>query len=808
MTRLSFSSGKFRRVLTRYGLALALLAAVAGLNIAFLGNRSFAPVVNTAYLLALTTAAWKWGAGPGILVSCALFPLATAIRSGGTSVIPRDINIAVAGVLLFIVILASRVATTRRRMEAVLRSANEELENKVKERTTELERAREWLQITLASIGDAVIATGTDGRVILLNGVAQSLTGWTQEQAAGRPLEEVFVVVNEETRASVENPALKALRNGRVMGLANHTVLLARDGREIPIDDSAAPIFDRTGEVAGVVLIFRDVAHRRRIERERERLLEQARASHGEAEQQRSQIRSLFLQAPAIINFQRGPDHVFELVHPLMKELLGGRPMEGLPMRQALPELEAQGFVQVCDEVYRTGSPYVGDEVPAQFTMADGSVKERYFHLICNPWRDLDGSIAGVMTLAIDASEQVETKRAMEATQERLRETAKLESLGVLAGGIAHDFNNLLVGMLGNASLALELLPAHSQARGMLEGVVSASEKAALLTRQMLAYSGKGKFIIEPVDLSGLVEEILPLISRSVPRGVSLYPRLSRRLPAVEADRSQLQQVIMNLVINAAEACDDESGMVKIATGVERVDAQYAHPTFGLPAIQPGTFVFLEVSDTGSGMTEEIRAKIFDPFFTTKFTGRGLGLSAVLGIIRAHKGAIQVDSTAGQGTAFRVLFPAGAAPFEDRAPAAGERRELAGSGTILVVDDEEVVRRMAKSALENYGYQVLVAENGRVAVDLFARMAGLISLVILDLTMPVMNGETALSHLQRIQPGVKIVLSSGFNESEATKRFEGKSLAGFLQKPYTAPRLAEKVKAVLAASQSSETAGA
>jgi nitrogen-specific signal transduction histidine kinase len=402
------------------------------------------------------------------------------------------------------------------------------------------------------------------------------------------------------------------------------------------------------------------------------------------------------------------------------------------------------------------------------------------------------------MTLATDISEQVRSRRAMEATQERLRETAKLESLGVLAGGIAHDFNNLLVGILGNASLALDSLPPSSPSRGMIENTIKASERAAALTRQMLAYSGKGRFVLTRIDVSVLVQDLLPLIRSSMPGTVVMRTEFAEGLPPVEGDSSQLQQVFMNLAINAAEACDAEPGVVTIRTAREEVGETGARPAFGLPPLQPGSYICLEVSDNGCGMDEATVGKIFDPFFTTKFTGRGLGLSAVLGIIRAHKGAIRVESGVGRGSTFRVLFPAASKESrQPRAEAPKARSSGAGIGTILVVDDEAMVRNMARATLEHYGYNVVEADNGEAAVGIFEGRSSAINAVILDLTMPVMSGESTLSHLRRINPAVPVVLSSGFNEAEATRRFNGEELAGFLQKPYTALALAERVKCVL-----------
>jgi PAS domain S-box-containing protein len=382
--------------------------------------------------------------------------------------------------------------------------------------------------------------------------------------------------------------------------------------------------------------------------------------------------------------------------------------------------------------------------------------------------------------------------------EEQLRHTQKLESLGVLAGGVAHDFNNLLTGVLGNASLALDASPPRHPNRILLEEVIRAAEHAADLTRQLLAYAGKGRFVLRTLDLSGLVREISSLVQTSIPKNVQLRLQLADALPGVEADSGQMQQIVMNLVINGAEAIGPEGGSVLVRTGVQPVDAQYA-ATMSDPGhgrIPPGEYVSLEVHDTGSGMSPDTVAKIFDPFFTTKFTGRGLGLSAVLGIVRAHKGALKVYSQPGRGTTFKVLFPASANRIDS--PAAPAATDLTGEGTVLIVDDEEVVRQTARHTLHRYGYQTLTAVDGAQAIEIYSAGPDGIVAVLLDLTMPVMSGEETLRHLQRLNPAVKVLLTSGYNEVEAVHRFAGKGLAGFIQKPYTSAELAKKVKEVLA----------
>jgi two-component system, cell cycle sensor histidine kinase and response regulator CckA len=396
-----------------------------------------------------------------------------------------------------------------------------------------------------------------------------------------------------------------------------------------------------------------------------------------------------------------------------------------------------------------------------------------------SPIRDRSGRFIGASSVTRDITDR---KRF----EEQLRDTQKLESLGVLAGGVAHDFNNLLVGIMGNASLALDSVPGNNPARANIDSVLLASERAANLTRQLLAYSGKGRFVVQSIDLSEAIREIVALIQTSISKNVRVRFDLDDALPRIEADVAQMQQLIMNLVINAAEATGEGPGTVVVRT----------RPNSGTHESGPGTYVCLEVQDSGCGMDAATRERIFDPFFTTKFTGRGLGLAAVLGIVRGHKGTIRVETAPGEGSRFTVLLPAATAGAcrADETTTSGDYR---GQGTILIVDDEEIVRGTAKATLERYGYRVLAASDGHEALEC-VKNAPEIDLVLLDLTMPSMSGEQALREMRRIRPHLRVILSSGYNEVEAIRRFQGQGLSGFLQKPYTAERLAEKVKTVAA----------
>jgi PAS domain S-box-containing protein len=394
------------------------------------------------------------------------------------------------------------------------------------------------------------------------------------------------------------------------------------------------------------------------------------------------------------------------------------------------------------------------------------------------------------------AMERVRAQRLLRESEARLQHSQKMESVALLAGGIAHDFNNLLVGIIGNASLAEELLPPGSPAAEIVREVVKAGERAACLTREMLAYSGKGRFVVERVDLSKLVRDVTALFRSSVPNQVTLRLDLPDGLPPVEVDTAQVQQVVMNLVINAVQAIGDARGSISVSARLVDIDARAAAAEWGAAELRPGPHVRLEVRDTGCGMDEAIKARIFDPFFTTKPAGRGLGLASVSGIVRGHKGAMKVESEPGRGSLFSVLIPAARAVAVRPPRQRAADPELAGHGRILVVDDEAVVRTMAGAALKRLGYQVSSADSGPAAVAALAADP-LLDLAILDLSMPGMSGQETLARLRAARPDLRIIVSSGYCEAECRALFQDDGLSGFLQKPYTAATLGQSVKAAM-----------
>ncbi len=426
--------------------------------------------------------------------------------------------------------------------------------------------------------------------------------------------------------------------------------------------------------------------------------------------------------------------------------------------------------------------------------------------LLISPVRDARGAMTGFLGIQRDVTQRREAELALHAAalereqlERKVQETQKLESLGVLAGGIAHDFNNLLTSVLGHASIAAMELPPTSSVQDCLAQITESARRAADLCKQMLAYSGRGRFLVQKLDLGQLVEDTAQMLHLSISKKAVLRFHLEKNLPPIEADATQLRQVIMNLVINASEAIGETSGVISLATGLARVDRAYLAGTLVDASLSAGEYVFLEVADTGTGMSPETQARIFDPFFTTKFTGRGLGLAAVLGIVRGHKGALKVHSEPGRGTTFKLLFPAAAsapAPADAASPSAPVP-EWRGTGTVLVVDDEETVRSTVARMLPHLGCTAVLASDGQEGVAVFATDPRRFTLVLLDLTMPRMDGEQAFAELRRLRGDARVVLMSGFNQQEALVRFAGQGLASFLQKPFTVADLRAVMQDVL-----------
>ncbi len=406
---------------------------------------------------------------------------------------------------------------------------------------------------------------------------------------------------------------------------------------------------------------------------------------------------------------------------------------------------------------------------------------------------DDKGRRTGIEGVVRDITELKQAQDERQQLTEQLLQAQKMESIGVLAGGIAHDFNNLLVGVMGNAELAMLDLPDGHPAKDALRGIFKAARRGSDLVRQMLAYAGKGQMGVDRQNLNEIVSEIGELMGSAVGRHVTLAIELADRLPDVRADRNQMTQMVMNLITNAAEALKGKPGTVAVRTGHLRL-AEVPPNAVLAEGFRPGPYVFLQVRDDGIGMDLATRRRIFDPFFTTKPEGTGLGLAALLGIVRSHRGLLTLKTAPRQGSVFTVFLPAlpglprQAEPSTDSFRAVEPRR-----GLVLIVDDEDQVRHVARRLLEREGIQVLEASDGREALRLFRQRRDEIALVLLDLTMPLMGGAETFRAMRAIRPEVPVLLASGYDRTEAIDALLAEGVAGFVRKPFTRKTLLSEV---------------
>jgi PAS domain S-box-containing protein len=648
-------------------------------------------------------------------------------------------------------IAAIRDITERRRAEAALTESEQRFQ-------------------TLAEAPFEGIALIEEGVFTDVSDQLASMLGYTREELIGKP---VMQVIAPESRERVA----EAIRTGELEPYEHLTMRKDRTAFPVEVRARMAEIGGRRVRISAV----RDITERKRAE-------EALRES-------RELYRALF---------EGVTDAVY--VHRITDEGLPGRFIEvnEVGCRRLGYTREELLRLEVAD-IDASDSTVDGRSLVAALP-ARGAVLFEQVH-VAKDGRRIPVEIharqimvrdrPAVLAVVRDITERKRAEEEHRRLEEKMWHVQKLQSLGVLAGGIAHDFNNLLAAIQGNTDLALLFLPAAAPARQHVKEIGNAVQRAAELCRQMLAYSGKGRFVVQRHDLAAIVREMASILDVSISKKAVLRYHLAPLLPAIEADATQLRQVVMNLITNASEAIGEASGVISIITGKMECDRAYLEgSTLGHDRPE-GEYVYLEVTDTGSGMDAETQQRIFDPFFTTKFTGRGLGLAAVLGIVRGHQGVIRVHSRPGEGSTFTVLFPAasgGAAPAEARPEATAAWR---GSGTVLLVEDEEAVRNVAKEMLECLGFQVVAAADGQEALAAYRAHADAIVCVLLDLTMPRMSGEETFRELRRLRPDLRIILSSGYNEQDVIQQFAGKGLAGFVQKPYTLGALQEAMRRAL-----------
>ena len=748
--------------------SLTYCAAVIAIVLATVLRMFLAPVVGAGfpfatYFVATVLVAWYFGFGEAILSILLSAGAGSYFFVSPSTTSPfffgsRTDRVTVLGFIFGSLGVAFLIHLQRRTLERLR-------DEVVRRRTAEdAEREqRHWFETTLASIGDAVIATDTDRKVTFMNTIASQLTGWNIQQARGSPLSDVFRIVNEETGAEVESPVDTVIKKGLIVGLANHTVLISKDGRRIPLDDSGAPI-KQEGQTVGAVLVFRDVTQRRNTQLQIERAERNYRLLFESNPQpmwvyDRKSLAFLAVNKAAVQQYGYSAEQFLNMT---LKDI---RPAEDVPA--------------LLEDVQRSTMSLHRDG-PWRHRKRDGSIIS--VEISAHPI-EYEGRNA-CLVLATDVTE----RKKME---EQFHQAQRLESIGRLAGGIAHDFNNLLTVINGCAGEMLSEVPANSPVGRRVTEISAAGERAAALTKQLLAFSRKQPIEPRVVNLNDVMAELEPMLRRLIGENIELIVSPSQNLDNVRADAAQIQQAIVNLAVNARDAMP-HGGSLTLTTSNAFLDSDYctAHPE-----VLPGAYVMFAITDTGVGMTPEIQQQVFEPFFTTKpmGAGTGLGLATVHGTVRQSGGSIALHSQPSVGTTFRIYLPRTTDSVPQRT--AINPADPHGTETILVVEDQEDVRAVAVRALERYGYRVLSAASGQEAIELANAFQEKIDLLITDMVMPGMDGHTLAQHISAGRT-LRVLLMSGYTETAVPIDALDRNF-GYIPKPFTPLSLASKVRDVL-----------
>lgn len=624
-----------------------------------------------------------------------------------------------------------------------------------KEKSNEI---AEDLRITLNSIGDGVISTCVEGKIRSINPVAQKLTGWSEEDAIGKTLPEVFHIINSETRFVCQNPAEKVLQTGKIIGLANHTALISKDGTEYQIADSGAPIFDRNHKISGVVLVFRDVSEKYSYE-------QKIRES-----EEKFALFMNYLPASAFIKDHESRylfANEYFINHFALENPIGKDPKDFFLDPVVLESIK-EG-----DRAALTAGHNIRQET---IRLNDGSVHTYQTHRFPIFRENLPPLLGGI---AVDMTEMLELENKMLQSQ-------KMEAIGQLAGGVAHDFNNMLAVIFGSSEMLAESVEAKD--KELVEMILEAATRAADLTSNLLSFARKGSMGNSNIEIHPIILRAIEMLKRTIDKKIAIRSELLSSTPMIFGNATQIQNALLNLGINAGQATDQQ-GTLSFSTSDVYLDEAFCKKS---PfEIKSGDYICINVSDSGKGIHPEDMKRIFEPFFTTKKLGEGtgLGLSAVYGIIQEHHGAIEVESEVGKGTSFLLYLPlANQKPRPDRNRA---------SKTILIVDDESAFRKITSAMIEKMGYDVLTAENGNRAIEIYKEKGDEIDLLLLDMIMPEKNGEETLNEIYEMDPEVKVVIASGFNDEISIEGLRQKGVKALLRKPFKKTALSEIVSQIL-----------
>ena len=665
------------------------------------------------------------------------------------------------------------------------RSLHKMVSVRIDELKTSGEALREkeaFVKTLMNAIPAPVFYKDKDGRYLGFNNAYEEFYGLSQEELIGKS---VFEIAPRELAEIYHAKDLEVFEHAGGQVYESHVRNAHGEVRDVIFHKAA--FRDTSGQVCGLIGVILDITDR--IEKEKS------------LQKEGQKFRAFFEQGFYFAGLMDTDGKLTDVNATALrvigadKENVIGRPFWETPWWAHSPELQEKLRQSVR-------SAAEGALVTFEATHPAWNGTLHYVDFSLRPVKDESGTVIFLVPEGRDITDRKKGEEDRLKLERQLLHAQKLESLGVLSGGIAHDFNNLLHALLGNLDLALMQLPEDAEVRKNIGQAVKAANHAAKLTNMMLAYSGKGLFIVNELDLTDLVEENSAMLGASISKSVTLELRLDHTLPTIMADIGQIQQVVMNLITNASEAIGDKRGSITISTGTQEFDQYTLDKSRLEEKLTAGTYVWLEVSDNGCGMDAETLQKLFDPFFTTKFTGRGLGMSAVLGIVRAHHGAFLVESQPGLGTNIRVLFPIVIHPKKQQmdtpdAPIESASTDEPHGGLILVVDDEEMVRGVCVVMLEELGYETLTAADGKEALRIFREQSDRISLVLLDQAMPDMDGVAVFKELRCIRPDVVVLLASGFSEIEVAEHYKGLGLNGFIQKPFNMNRIAENIRRML-----------
>jgi len=622
-----------------------------------------------------------------------------------------------------------------------------------------LRAAEQRLRTVLANSEAVIYQLDPQGRFMLSEGLGLSHLGLVPGQVVGMSALDLY------------RDDFKTLNQIRAAlgGVASRQITPA-GGRNF--DNFLTPVFNEQGVVESVIGIATDVTERQLVE-------EALRAERG-----------LFVGGPVmVIRWGAAPPWPVDYISPNVEKLLGYPPEELISGRIMFDDLV---HPEDRDRVHRESESLRRKGVShfeQRYRLRNAAGEYRWFQDF-TAQASPEANASYYLGYMLDITERLQVEEA-------LRQSQKLESLGILAGGIAHDFNNLLTVVLGNLNLAQMHLPENATAQPYLARMEATVLRATELTKQMLAYSGRGHFLVKPQDLNAVVHEVTHLLEVSIPKKIRLRFDLEPGLPAILADAAQIQQVVMNLVTNAADAIGDREGAIHLTTSSALLDEQDLHSAYTIESLAPGRYVLLEVTDTGIGMSPEVLARIFDPFFTTKASGRGLGLSAMLGILRGHGAGLKIHSEVGRGSSFRLCFPASGETVAGADPITGMAIAPRLQGRVLLVDDEDLILQTIGAALQAIGLEVTTARDGLEALERFRDADPKPDLVLMDLTMPRMDGREAFGAMHELAPSVPIVLSSGYTEGDSLQTLAGHGPAGFMQKPYQIKELRLLLQRVL-----------